>query len=322
MVNRGARLALLAGAVVSALVATLGGASAQAVEVVVTIKPLHALVARVMTGAGTPHLLVQGGLSPHMYALRPSDAAKLNAADIFVRMSDAMEPFTARIVKSLRGRVQVLTLQDTPGLRLLPRRTGATFAESADAHGQTHGHGHGHGHDHGTVDGHAWLDPINAKLMADRIAETLGAKAPAEAATFRANAAQLKAELDALSAELAHELAPVAGKPYIVFHDALQYFEQRYGLKAVGSIAVSPEIAPGARRLSLLRQQIASLKAECVLAEPQLDTRLVNAVIEGTGARLGTIDPEGIGIAPGPDHYFALLRTLARDLKACLAPTG
>jgi zinc transport system substrate-binding protein len=316
MVNRGARLALLAGAVVSALAVTLRVAPAQAVEVVVTIRPLHALVARVMAGAGSPHLLVQGALSPHIYALRPSDASKLNTADLFVRMSDAMEPFTTRIVKSLPRRVQVLTLEDTPGLRRLPRRTGATFAEAGN------GHDHSHSHDHAAIDGHAWLDPMNAKHMADQIAETLSAKAPAEAATFRANAAELKTALDALSAELASDLAPLAGKPYVVFHDALQYFEQRYGLRAVGSIAISPEIAPGVRRLSLLRQQIASLNAECVLAEPQLDMRLVNAVVEGTGARVGTIDPEGLRIAPGPDHYFTLLRGLARDLRACLAPTG
>jgi zinc transport system substrate-binding protein len=235
-------------------------------------------------------------------------------------MSDALEPFTARIAKSLPRRVQVVTLEDTPNLKLLPRRTGATFAESVDEQG--HSHGPGHKHDHGTIDGHAWLDPINAKLMVDHIAEVLGARAPAEAATFRSNADQLKADLDALNAELARDLALVAGKPYVVFHDALQYFERRYGLKAVGSIAVSPEVPPGARRLSVLRRQIVDLNAECVFAEPQLDVRLVTAVVEGTNARVGAVDPEGLRIAPGPDHYFALLRALARDLKACLAPNG
>jgi zinc transport system substrate-binding protein len=316
MAHLAARLALLAGAVMAALGAALGARPAHAAEVVVTIKPLHGLAARVMAGAGTPHLLVQGALSPHAYALKPSDAARLGTADIFIRMSDVMEPFTARIVRSLPRRVHVVTLADTPRLRLLPRRTGAMFAEPAD------GHGHGHDHEHGTMDGHAWLDPVNAKLMVDRIAEALGKRAPAEAATFRANAAQLKDDLDALSVELARDLAQVAGKPYVVFHDALQYFEQRYGLKAVGAIAVSPEVPPGARRLSVLRRQIVDQKAECIFAEPQLDTRLVAAVAEGTQARIGTIDPEGIRIDAGPDHYFALLRTLARDLTACLAPTG
>jgi zinc transport system substrate-binding protein len=318
--------ALLAGVLSAAFAAP----AAAGLNVVVTIKPLHALVARVMGETGSPQLLVQGGLSAHTYALKPSDAARLNAAQVFFRMSEVMEPFTARVVKSLPKGVQVVTLQDTPGLRLLERRSGASFEDNGSANGHGEGRGHGHSHDHGAIDGHAWLDPVNAKPMVDRIAEVLGAKAPAEAAVFRANAARLKADLDALSAELARELAPVAGKPYIVFHDALQYFELRFGLKPAGSIAVSPEVPPSARRLSALRARIAQAGgqaggqggAECVFAEPQFDSRLVNTVAEGTSARVGTIDPEGSRIEPGPDHYFVLLRNLASDLKACLAPPG
>src|SRR5262245_66434013 len=75
--------------------------AADALEVVVTIKPLHALVARIMAGTGTPYLLVQGALSGHTYALKPSDAARLNQADVFIRMSDPMEPFTTKLIHSL-----------------------------------------------------------------------------------------------------------------------------------------------------------------------------------------------------------------------------
>jgi zinc transport system substrate-binding protein len=301
---------------VSAVACALAAPAASALDVVVTIKPLHALVARVMAGAGTPHLLVQGTFSAHTYVLKPSDAARLNEADILFRMSETMEPFTAKVVRSLPRRVQAVTLQDTPKLVRLERRTGATFAGGAEADG------HSHGHSHGMIDGHAWLDPINAKAMADRIAEALSAKAPVQAALFRANAERLKAELDALSADLARELAPAAGKPYVVLHDALQYFELRYGLTAAGSIVVSPEVPPSAKRLATLRKEVAARRAECVFAEPQFDTRLVDSVVEGTPARVGTIDPEGSRIEPGPDLYFTLLRNLARDLKACLAPAG
>jgi zinc transport system substrate-binding protein len=309
-------LVLLAGTIAAAC----GAPGAAAIEVVVTIKPLHALVVRVMAGAGTPQLLVQGAFSAHTYALKPSDAAKLSQADVFIRMSDTMEPFTAKVIKSLPGGVHAVTLQDTEGLQLLERRSGATFEDGGPGHSHDHGHRHKHGHE--AIDGHAWLDPANAKRMVDRIAETLSARAPAQTATFRANAERLKTDLDDLSAELARELAPVAGKPYIVFHDALQYFELRFGLTPAGSIAVSPEVPPSARRLSALRKQVTTRRAACVFAEPQFDTRLVNAVVEGTPARIGTIDPEGSRIEPGPDLYFTLLRSLAKDLKACLASTG
>jgi zinc transport system substrate-binding protein len=289
--------------------------AAAELNVVVTIKPLHALVSQVMTGAGAPELLVKGSASAHTYALKPSDASKLGQADVFFRMSETMEPFTAKIAKSLPKSVQVVTLQTTRGLKLYQRRTGATFD---DDHDHADGDGHAHGHD--TTDGHAWLDPVNAKVLADRIAQVLGAKEPAKAALFNANAAALKAKLDDLSAELAGDLAPVAGKPYIVFHDALQYFERRYKLRVAGSISMSPEVPPSAKRLSTLRKKIASLGAVCVFAEPQFDTRLVDNLVEATRARTGTIDPEGSKIEPGPDLYFALLRNLTRDLKACLAP--
>jgi zinc transport system substrate-binding protein len=287
-------------------------------KVVVSIKPLHALVSQVMAGAGTPELLVKGAASAHTYALKPSDASVLNDADVFFRMSETMEPFTAKIANSLPKRVQVVTLQTTKGLKLYPRRTGATFEDDHDDKGG-HAHGHDHGHSHGVTDGHSWLDPVNAKVLADRIAEVLAAKEPAKAGLYKSNAATLKAKLDELSAEVKRDLAPVVGKPYVVFHDALQYFERRYGLRAAGSIAMSPEVPPSAQRLSTLRKRIATLGAVCIFAEPQFDTRLVDNVAEGTKARTGTIDPEGSKIEAGPELYFTLLRNLARDLKACLA---
>ena len=269
-----------------------------------------------MTGVGTPELLVQGAASPHTYALKPSDASKLNRADVFFRMSDAMEPFTAKVAKSLPKRVQVITLQNTPGLKLYQRRSGATFD---DGHDHSDG-GHDHDHSHDATDGHSWLDPVNAKILADRIAQVLSAKEPANAARFAANAASLKVKLDELSTELARDLAPVAGKPYIVFHDALQYFERRYKLRVAGSISISPDVPPSAKRLATLRKKIVSLGAVCVFAEPHFDTRLVDNLIEGTRARTGTIDPESIKIEAGPELYFALLRNLTRDLKNCLTP--
>jgi zinc transport system substrate-binding protein len=291
-------------------------------KVVVTIKPLHALVAQVMSGVGKPELLIRGSASPHTFTLRPSETRMLHEADLFVRMSETVEPFTTRLVQSLPKTVEVVTLQDAPLLKLLARRTHATF-EQHD-HGST-GHkardeSYVAPQPDGTVDGHAWLDPDNAAAMVDRIAQALSAKDPAHAVVFKANAAALKARLVALADELDRDLRPIASRPYIVFHDAYQYLERRYGLNVVGSISVSPEVPASGKRLTELRRKIDELGAVCVFAEPYIDVRLVDNLIEGTSARSGTLDPEGGRLEPGPDLYFTLMRRLAGDLKGCLSP--
>jgi len=312
------RLFSIAALAAGGLLACSATAAAE-LSVVVTIKPLHALVAQVMSGVGTPALLVQGQASPHTYALKPSDARALNQADLFFRVSEAVEPFTVKIVRSLPKTVEVVTLQEAPGLKLLLRRTGSTFERHVHGKAATHDHSHGPGRPLQAIDGHVWLDPDNARAMVDRIEHALGAKDPAHAPAYKTNADALRAQIAALAAELDHALRPVANAPYIVFHDAFQYLERRYGLNVVGSVSISPEIPASAKRLSELRSKIASLGAICVFAEPQFDTRLIANLIEGTRARTGTLDPEGGMLEPGPGLYFTLMRRLAEDLKGCLS---
>jgi zinc transport system substrate-binding protein len=305
---------------------TIPLAAAAEIKVVATIKPIHALVAKVMQGVGTPALLISGAASPHTYAMKPSDVRALHAADIFFRVLETVEPFTAKVIASLPGSVRVATLADAPGIELLDVRTGATFeAHRHDDHGKEHGAtGLAHkddDHDENARarrDGHVWLDPENAKMMVAEIARVLAEASPENADVFRENADRLVAEIGALEAQIADELAPVKGRPFVVFHDAYQYFERRYGLNALGSITVSPEIQPSAKRLGEIRRKIAALGAACVFAEPQFQPKLVDAVIEGTNARSGTLDPEGALVAPGPDAYAVLLKSLAAGLRSCL----
>ncbi len=314
---------------VAGLLVASGAATAQPatkrksgdLNVVATIRPLHALTAAVMDGIGTPRLLVDGAASPHTFALKPSDAKALAAADVLLRISPGLEPFTIKLLQSLPKTVRVVTLQDAPGLTLHKLRTGDTFEAHDHAGHKGHGHkGHAHKDDHGKedYDGHIWLDPDNARVMARFIAETLAKAAPEHAARLRANADALSARLDALAKELGETVKPATGKSYIVFHDAYQYFERRYGLAPAGSVTISPDVPASARRISALRKKVADLKAACIFAEPQFAPRLIDPIIEGTKVRRGVLDPLGAAVPAGPEQYFALMRALAGDLRSCL----
>ena len=287
---------------------------AESIDVVVTIKPIHSLVAQVMQGVAEPTLLVDGSSSPHSFSLKPSHIRAIANAGVFVRVSERLEPFTGKIVRSLPDSVRLVTLVDAPGVRLLNQRTSGTFEPDR------HDHDAPSDDDGAGKDSHIWLDPDNAKAIGRDVAAVLSERYPQHADQFKANAERLGADIDALTAELRAMTAPLRDRPFVVFHDAYQYFDDRFDLDAVGSITVSPDVQPSAKRLNELRQKIRAVKAVCVFAEPLFQPQLVAALIEGTDARAGTLDPEGMSLTPGPQLYFTLMRNLAASLKACLAP--
>ena len=320
-------VSILTAILVSVLILTPAWPARAGIEVVVTSKPVHALVAQVMQGVGRPALLVDGAASPHTFAMRPSDAHKVNRASVFFRVSEGLEPFTARLVKSLPKSVGVVTLAEARGVKLLQRRSGGSFDAHSHAPGQgssRHGgahkdHAHGAGDDY---DAHIWLDPDNAKAIVAAVGEVLSQRSPADAARFAANAAAVTRRIDAMTVSITAELAPVSGRPFIVLHDAYQYFERRFGLAAIGSIAVSPEEQPSARRITELRRKVSELPAVCVFAEPHHQTRVVTSVTEGTRARTAVLDPEGTTLEAGPELYFVLMQRLAAAMRECLAASA
>jgi zinc transport system substrate-binding protein len=309
--------------------------AADAPLVVTSIKPIHSLVSAIMQGVGEPELIVDGAASPHTYNLKPSNARALQNAKVIFWVGPGLEAFLEKPLQALGRDASIAALDDAPGLVKLPFREGGAFEphddalehenasgqhdEAEAAHDADPGHDSDHDHDHGTFDTHLWLDPMNAKAMAAMITTTLVAADPANALTYQGNAGALDDRLDALDTELKGIVAPVKGKPFIVFHDAYQYFEHRYGIRVAGSITVSPETIPGAERVSEIHRKVGELGATCVFAEPQFEPRLVNVVIEGTSAKSGVLDPEAATLKAGPDLYFTLMRGIANSMKDCLS---
>ena len=332
------RLATLSALLIA--LAWLQPARAAPPRVVADIAPVHAMVAQVMEGAGTPRLLMQPGASPHDFALRPSEARALQDADLVVWVGPSLTPGLGDSLETLAGAAERLTLLDLPNLRLLPPRADATFGhdhahgehghdahahEDAHDHGDAHAHeddhAHQNGHDHGDIDPHAWLDPEIGAVWLDAIAERLSRLDPENADLYAANARTGRADLARLAAGIDDDLAPVRDTPFVVFHDSYQYFERRFDVTAVGAISLSDARDPGPARLAALRDEIAALEVDCIFAEPQFDPGLVAAVARASDNEIPVLDPLGAGLEPGADLYPAVLRRIADTLRSCLAAT-
>jgi zinc transport system substrate-binding protein len=300
------RLPLLA-----ALALIPAAALAEVPQVVTDTAPIQSLVARVMGDLGQPLALIPPGTSPHDAALRPSDAGALAEADVVIWTGEALVPMLAGPIDTLAPTAMKVALLSTDGWSALDLRDDADFAD--------HDHDHGDaGHDSMAIDPHGWLDPAVAAIWVGTIAETLAAVDAGNAAVYRANAAAAAADFVALRDRLAVELAPLAGRAYLVPHDGYQYFENAFALPAAGAVTLADAATPGPAHVADLRGQIAEGGIVCLLTDPQTPPAVIALVSEGTALRTAAADPDGQTLPPGPDLYPAIIEGIAAALQDCL----
>lgn len=286
----------------------IGTAHAE-VKVLTSIKPLQLIAAAVQDGVAIPEVLLPPGASPHNYALRPSDVRKVQSVDLVYWIGPDMEGFLPRVLK---GRtLPSVAVQELPGLKL------RHFAEDNHSHAEEADE-HDHDHRPGSLDAHLWLSPLNARVIAARMAADLSAADPANAPRYQSNLKAFEERLDALDLRLKARLTGVAGKPYFVFHEAFDYFEDAYGLKHTGVFSVAAEVQPGAQHVAAMRTRLQEVGKTCVFSEPPLRPRLAETLVAGLPVKLAELDALG-GYTPATAQgYEQVLEKLGNDLAGCL----
>ncbi len=315
------------------------------IKVVATIKPIHSLASYLMDGVAKPDLIVDGYASPHGFALKPSHAKMIQNADIIFWVGEDIENFLEKPLKTIAKDAEKIELMEIKGLTKLKFRERNIFDEHGhkdkdddhghkeDEHGHKdkdddHGHkedehGHkdkddDHGHDehaHGEFDPHIWLDPINAKIILSEMAEHLIEKDQKNASTYKANLKKAHNDLDKLTKKVKSEL----NKDFksVVFHDAYQYFEKRFGINILGAFTVNTDVMPGAEQLAEIREVIEHDKVSCIFSEPQFNPDIIKAVAKDTNVSTGVIDPLGATLDPGKNLYFDLIGNMSKSFKGC-----
>ena len=286
----------------------IGSAHAD-VKVLTSIKPLQLIAAAVQDGVAVPEVLLPPGASPHNFALRPSDVRRVQSVDLLYWIGPDMESFLPRVLKGRSA--PTVAVQDLPGMKL--RR----FAEDSHSHADDADE-HDHDHRPGSLDAHLWLSTVNARVIAARMAADLSAADPQNAGRYESNVKAFDERLDALDARLKKRLAGIAGKPYFVFHEAFDYFEEAYGLKHAGVFSVAAEVQPGAQHVAAMRTRLQEVGKTCVFSEPPLRPRLAETLVAGLPVKLAELDALG-GYTPATAQgYEQVLDKLGNDLAGCL----
>ena len=306
--------------------------------VISTIQPINSLVSAIIGNTGKSITIIPSEQSPHDFKLKPSDVKVLQNGNIIFYVSNHLESSITKVLKNLPKNIKLINLMEESGVNHLAIRDNDAW-ERHDHHGHDdhdvhdkHGKKHDDHDDHDKHekkhddhddhekedDVHVWLSPDNAIKIVQKVNKVLSLYFPENSKIYNDNTTKFIDKIRNLKMELVKELSPIKNKPYIVFHDAYQYFEKTFELNAVGSVALEGDIASSPKQISIIKDKIVKSKASCVFQEPQFDSKLVKIVVEGTDAKIGTLDPLGVNISENKDFYLQLLTNMTKSLKECL----
>ena len=276
-----------------------------------------------MDGVSNPNLIIEGSNSPHNFSLKPSHAKMLEEADIVFWIGEDLESFMEKPLNSLAKNAVQISFMDLKSIEKLKFREMSDH-DDHDDHGHDDHHGHedeedddsSHdGHNHGEFDAHIWLDPVNAKVMISEIAHELSELDPSNKSNYEKNAEKMISSLD----DLIDRVSTIIPKnpSFIVFHDAYQYFENRFNIKAAGALTLNPEVLPGAKQIAEIQELIEHDSVKCIFSEPQYNPKIVEMLSADMKVSTSVLDPLGADIDTGPKMYNNLILQIANSLKDC-----
>lgn len=264
-------------------------------RVVVTIKPIHSLLAGLMRDSDSPALLMDGDRPPFAYTPDNQQLEQLAAADLLIWVGPELESSLASVVGSLPPRVRVVELLASPELKILPSRTRDDRR-----------------------DPYFWLDSRNIVLLVNSLTGLLQELDAPRAHVYERNHRQLLQRLGQIDREYEYGYRGLKAGLAVQYHDTLHYFEQAYALSVIERVAESPGEPLDTARLLRVRQRLSAGEAVCVLTEAGLPDEHLALLTDGLPVNRGRLNSLGVGLPAGPDLYFQVMRHNTEVIKGCL----
>ena len=304
-------------------------------DVLASVKPLGFITSSIANGVTDTQVLVPAGASPHDYSLKLSDVKKVKSADLVLWVGEDIDAFLAKPISQIDSK-KVINISDIPEIKPLLSKVHHEHYHEGDEHEHSHSHDHkhdhkhehGHDHDHHhhdvdenglSVNWHLWYSPAISQIVAQKVADKLTEQHPDKKELIAKNLADFNRTLTEQSDKIKAQLAPLKDKGFFVFHDAYSYFNDAYGLNQTGYFTINPLVAPGAKTLAKIKEEIAEHKVSCLFAEPQFTPKVIESLSKATQVKVGRLDPMGDSVKAEGNPYAAFLQFTADSYSQCLA---
>ncbi len=271
---------------------TLAG---EAPRVMVSIKPVHSMVAGLMLGIGEPELIVKGSATPYGYKLTSQQLNDLSSADLIIWTGKELEPFLVKPLAEQDKKTAILELLDSNRLKILPARN--KNDEVRDAF--------------------FWLDTRNALILVNELARALITVDPKNTDNYHRNRKKLVATLEKMDKLFENSYRSVNAGNIILYHDTQQYFEQAFGTKVVSIISSEPGQKADTESFLKATDKIKNAAVNCVLTEAGLPADNLFLLTGTSGVKTAELDSLGTRLEPGVDLYPAMMRSNFDAIKRC-----
>ncbi|MEO6835228.1 MAG: metal ABC transporter substrate-binding protein [Candidatus Tumulicola sp.] len=256
-----------------------GAADTGKIEVVTTISTLNSFVQGV--GGDRVHVasIVPVGASPETFQPTPQDVATVSQAQLLVENGAGLETWLDRLLRNAAS----------------PNLHAVVCADGLPVKNQNP---------------HVWMDPQLAKHYVLKIRDGLMAVDPKDADAFKANAARYNAQLDALTARIQARIntIPPSHRYMIVFHNAWQYYNDRFGITTLGFVERNPGQEPNPQQIARLIDLAKQRGVHAVFSEPEYSPKLLAAIAQGAGIKVvENLYDDSLGTNPRVANYIAML---------------
>ena len=314
-------------------------------DVLASVKPLGFITSSIANGVTDTQILVPAGASPHDYSLKLSDVQKVKSADLVLWVGEDIDAFLAKPISQIDSK-KVINISEIPEIKPLLSKVHHEHYHEDDEHEHGHSHDHKHGHDHKhehghdhkhehahehhdhhhdvdenglSVNWHLWYSPAISQIVAQKVADKLTEQYPDKKEIIAKNLADFNRTLTEQSDKIKAQLAPLKDKGFFVFHDAYSYFNDAYGLNQTGYFTINPLVAPGAKTIAHIKEEIEEHRVNCLFAEPQFTPKVIDSLAQSTKVNVGRLDPIGDNVQLGPNSYANFLQATADSYAQCLS---
>lgn len=241
------------------------------ISVITTIFPLYDFAKSIAGEQGDVKLILPPAVEPHSFEPTPKDMVKINKADIFIYTNEEMEPWVAKLLKSLKTNVK--TVESGHNISHANHQLEANETEKHKEH---------------EIDPHIWLDPINCLTLVDNITMALKSSDPTNSEIYSQRANKLIEELKQLDTDIRNGLSNCTSKTILYAgHFAFGYFVNRYNLKYETTYhGFSPDAEPSPKKMANLIKTVRNNKAKAIFYEALTEPRLAKTVSKETGVEM------------------------------------